>query len=175
MKKCFVYLLLAALSFLSCYGLFACRSFKKGKLSADSTIVRNVEEQNAWRDETIQEIVIESDELPFIQSGAPLSSLLGLIQRAPGLSEKDLREHPTLVRSNLNSPIKKKVAAKVAFRQITRHSSQQFIRQNEEKHVKEDRLEKERKPNATGLLSIGLITVGMLIIIIILLKSNHSN
>ncbi|SEI39366.1 hypothetical protein SAMN05216327_101189 [Dyadobacter sp. SG02] len=174
MKKFFVYLLLAVLSFLSSYGLFACRSFKKSRASADSTVTRSVEQKQAWQGESIQELVIETDDLSLIQSGAPLSPILDIAPHATvGILEKLGFIQVDSNQVKTRPPNKMKGSARVTFRKVIRGSSQQSNQLREQKDVSTAQNEKERQSNVTGLLLIGGLSLVVIIAIIILFKFNH--
>lgn len=174
MKQYFGYLLLAVLCFLSTYGLFACRTFKKAKSSADSTVSRNVVQQELWRAEDIEELVIETDDLSFAQPPSSLPAISGIVPfRQVSILEKIGLGGSANNKVEMGTPGKKNARARLTFRKISRQSSQQSSQLHEEKDVRTTHLDKVREPNANGLLSISLITIVVLVVAIILYKSKR--
>lgn len=174
MKKFIAFLLLAVLTVLCSYGLFACRSFKKSRSTADSTVTRSVEQKQAWQAETIQELVIETDDFSFVQPSLPLPSILGLSGQEPaGLLEKlgFVKPDSNLVKAR--PPSKKKGGARLILRKITRQSSKQSSELHEEKQVSAAETSKSREPANPWLPSIFLIIIALLIIFTILFKSKR--
>ena len=174
MKKCFLYPLLVVFTFIGSYGLFACRSVKKSRSSTDSTIVRLAEQSQSWQSESIQEIVIDSDDLSFVTPGSPLLSLPYL---SPGQSTHVL-EKLGILRID-SSQVKMgpqgngRTGTRITIRTIGRQFSQQSSQLKEEKQGHSYQLDKSIKSDASQLLTISLITIVVLLVIIILYKSKH--
>lgn len=175
MKKCFVYLLLAVLSFLSAYGLFACRSVKKSRSSADSTIVRSAGQSQSWQTESVQEIVIESDDLSFVQPGQALPPLYNMTGPVPtGLKKKLGLWGPDSNQVKARPPSTKK-GTRLIFRKVTRQSSELRSELHEHKQVSADLVAKSRQPTASSTLSIVLAVVVIIIVGAILYRSKRGD
>lgn len=184
MKKCFVYLLLAALS---CYGLFACRSFKKSKSTADSTVTRSAFQKEAWQSQSATEIVIEADDLSLVQPGLSLPAILGratsgMSADQPGtlleklgfatMDSNQVKTWPNVARP----PSPKKGQIRLTVRKLSRQSSTHQSQQVEEKQVSSSGMVKTRDPSEWGRrLSYLLVFIVVAIVAAILYQSKTSD
>lgn len=167
MKKLFVHLLLAALTFLSCYGLFACRTIKKDRNHADSTATRFEQQKRAWESQSMQEVVIETDDLAFIQPGLSLPAILGLTSEVPN----------TFVWPDTGGLVGKKAPpnrrgfARITIRSTAKAAGTKTQSSAEYKQVSTSARITSKEPGRWSWESIALVIVGVLVIAFILNRS----
>jgi CHASE3 domain sensor protein len=174
-RKLISLILLSALIFLSTFSMFSCRSVKKNKIKADSTISRSEQTIQKWDTETITEVLLDADELvPYMRQDS-----IGLMPSIFGIPVK--QSHSILSKLGFKKAKNQEVTAstikrpsasgKVLIRRIEKSSGKIDSKKQEHKQVKVMQVDKIKETDASGLIAVGIGLFSLLVIIIILYHS----